>query len=152
VILASILREFEDELFFATLDVALDIDQELVVSDGPKFRIPLRRIVIRYEELYPGHSVGAMDRYCELRWKAGKLLKKQGYIGSLEYVERGTHRWEGLLEVTVPDAQRFAGLLVALRSEENRRRPGGDGSGPSQCNRSPNSVGRLLPPCRGEVA
>jgi hypothetical protein len=122
--LASILQTLEDELFFAALDVALDIDQEMLVGDGPKFYVPIRRIVIRYEELYPGHSVGAMDRYCELRWKAGQFLKKQGFIGSLEYREQGTHRWEGLLEVTVPNPTGFAELMVELRREENRRRRG----------------------------
>jgi hypothetical protein len=121
--IASLLQTLEDELFFAILDVALDIDQELVISEGATVYIPVRRLAIRYELLCPLNNPGAIDRYCQLRWKACLLLKKQMFISSVEYREQGTHRWEGLLEVTVPNPPAFAELLVELRSEENRRSP-----------------------------
>jgi hypothetical protein len=119
----SMLRNLDDEIFFAILDVALDIETELIIG-SQKICVPVRRLVVRYEILYPVQSIGTTDRYCELRWKAGTFLKTHSYIGSVEYREQGTHRWEGLLEVTVPDSARFAALLVELRIEENRRNPG----------------------------
>lgn len=121
--LPPILQKLDDEIFFAILDVALDIETELLIG-SERIYIPVRRLAVRYEILYPVHSVGTMDRYCELRWKAGTFLKTQSFIGSVEYREQGNHRWEGLLEVTVPDPERFMALLVDLRIEENRRNPG----------------------------
>ena len=120
---ASILQKLDDEIFFAILDVALDIETELLIGASPIY-IPLRRLAIRFQVLYPAHSVGTMDRYCELRWKAATFLRTHSFIGSIEYREQGTHRWEGLLELTVPDRACFAALLVDLRAEENRRNPG----------------------------
>lgn len=121
--IASVLQKLDDEMLFAILDVALDIETELLIG-SEQIYIPIRRLYVRYEILYPVHSVGTMDRYCELRWKAGTFLKAQSFIGSMEYRERGSHRWESLLEVTVPDPVRLAALLVELRIEENRRNPG----------------------------
>jgi hypothetical protein len=120
--LLSILQKLEDEIFFAILDVALDIETELLIG-SEQIYIPVRRLAVRYEILYPVPSVATMDRYCELRWKAGRFLTTHSFIGSIEYREQGTHRWEGVLEVTVPDPARFAALLVELRIEENRRNP-----------------------------
>jgi hypothetical protein len=121
--LPSILQKFDDEIFFAILDVALDVETELLIG-SERIYIPVRRLAVRYEILYPVHSVGTIDRYCELRWKAARFLMTYSFLGSVEYREQGTHRWEGLLEVTVPDSARFAALLVELRIEENRRNPG----------------------------
>jgi hypothetical protein len=78
---------------------------------------------VRYTILCPASAPGTIDRYCELRWKAGTFLKTHSFIGSVEYHEQGTHRWESILEITVPDRTRFEGLLVDLRLEENRRYP-----------------------------
>ncbi len=118
----AILQRLDDEIFFAILDVALDIETELLIGSKPVY-IPIRRVYVRYEVLYPANSVGTMDRYCELRWKAATFLKTHSFIGSAEYVEQGSHRWEGLLEIGVPDPTRISDLLVNLRVEENRRNP-----------------------------
>src|SRR5258707_650054 len=117
--LPPVLQKLEDEIFFAILDVALDIETELLLGSG-RILIPVRRLIVRYEILYPVPSIGTMDRYCELRWKASTFLKAQSFIGSAEYREQGSHRWEGLLEITVPDPVRFATLLVDLRSVPGR--------------------------------
>src|ERR1019366_3486285 len=119
----SILQKLDDEIFFAILDVSLDIEPDLMIRANPIY-IPVHRLSIRYPILCPMNSVGAIDRYCELRWKACTFLKTHSFIGSAEYREQGTHRWEGLLEITVPDPAPFGSLLVDLRIEENRRNPG----------------------------
>jgi hypothetical protein len=121
--LASTLQRLEDELFYAVLDVALDIEGELIVGDSQPLYIPARRLAIRYSILYPVHSAGTMDRYCQLRWKAGLFLKKHSVIKDIEFRSQGIIRWDGLLEVTLPKRNRFSELLTALRAEENRRNP-----------------------------
>jgi hypothetical protein len=122
--LASVLQQLEDELFYAIVDVALDIDQALTVqSEGPISIVGIRD-VIRYQILYPVHSVNSSYRYLELRRKGLMLLEKQGAIGSMEYHKWGMSGWEGSWDITVTDPVRFDALLVALRGEENRRRPG----------------------------
>ncbi len=121
--LASILQKLEEEIFFAILDVALDIENELIIGSQAVF-VPIRRLYVRYEILCPVNSVGAADRYCELRWKALTFLKKYSFVGSFEYREQGGHRWQGLVEVTVPELDHFAKLLTQLRIEEDRRNPG----------------------------
>jgi hypothetical protein len=121
--LAPILQRLEDELFFAVLDVALDIEAELVISDSQPLYIPVRRLAIRYRILYPVHSAGTTDRYCQLRWKAGLFLKKYSFIRDIKFREQGIIRWDGLLEITVPHQKRFSTLLAELRLEENRRNP-----------------------------
>jgi hypothetical protein len=123
---ASVLPALEDEIFLAVLDVALDIQSELQVGSDPIY-VPLRRVAVRYTLLCPVSqiSVGAIDRYCGLRWKAGSFLKKYGLVGSFELCEQyGQHRWESLVEVTVPRPSHFANFLAQLRIEENRRNPG----------------------------
>ena len=123
---ASVLRALKDEILLAILDVALDIQSELQVGSDPMY-IPLRRVAVRYTLLCPVSqvSVGAVDRYCELRWKAGSFLKKYGLVGSFEWCEQyGQHRWQSLVKVTVPRPSHFADFLAQLRIEENRRNPG----------------------------
>lgn len=123
---ASVLPALEDEIFLAVLDVALDIQSEIQVGSDPIY-IPLRRVAVRYTLLCPVSqiSVGAIDRYCDLRWKAGSFLKKHGLVGSFEWCEQyGQHRWQSLVEVTVPEPLYFASFLAQLRIEENRRNPG----------------------------
>lgn len=121
--LSAKLQKLDGELFYAILDVSLDIENELLIG-SPNVFIPLRRLSIRYEVLYPVHSVGMMDRYCELRWKAANFLKNNGIIASAEYRESGSHRWEGLLEIAGVDQSRFEGLMIDLKTEEDRRDPG----------------------------
>jgi hypothetical protein len=119
----SILPKLDEEMFYAILDVALDIDNELMVGSQPVF-IPIRRIYVRYAILCPVNSVGTQDRYCELRWKAVEFLGKYHFINSFEYREQGGHRWHGLVEVTVPNLLHFESLLTQLKIEEDRRNPG----------------------------
>lgn len=123
VITAAKVRPLEDERFFSVLDVALDIQSELDFGSSP-ILIPLKRDVIRYEVLYPVHSVNMSDRYCELRWKAAEFLQREGYLPNVKWRDTGQHRWQSLVEVQVPDATLFHRLVVTLTEEEERRQPG----------------------------
>jgi REase_DpnII-MboI len=119
------LQTFEDELFFAILDVALDIDQALLVqsAEGPVYINGIRD-VIRYQLLYPVHAVNFAYRYADLRGKGLLFLQKQSAISSMQFRKIGLAGWEGRWEIAVPDVNRFGEFLQALRIEENRRNPG----------------------------
>jgi hypothetical protein len=123
--LASVLLPLEDELFFAILDIALDIDQALTVqtANGP-IHVNGVRDAIRYQILYPARAVNLTYRYADLRGKALAFLQKYSVIGSMEYHKWGISGWEGRWEITVPDSTRFEKVLTELRREENRRAPG----------------------------
>lgn len=119
------LQTFEDELFFAILDVALDVDQALLVqSEKESVYINAVRDAIRYPILYPAISVNLTYRYADLRGKGLAFLQKQSAIASMEYHKWGMSGWEGRWEITVSDVNRFGEFLEALRIEENRRNPG----------------------------
>lgn len=122
--ISTILQQLDDEIFYAVLDVVLDIRSEVIVG-SPKVYIPARRLYVRYSILCPASVPGMIDRYMELRWKATTFLKTHDYTGGAEYIEQGTHRWEGCFEVHSPDEDRLEDLLVELRNEENRRNPSG---------------------------
>jgi hypothetical protein len=124
-LIAANLQTLDDELFYAVLDVALDIDQELTaqLEAGP-IRIQGIRIAIRYQVLYPVHSVESSYRYASLRQKGLMVLQKQGALGSMDFRKHGMSGWDGSWEITVVDPARFDELLVSLRAEEDRRRPG----------------------------
>src|SRR5271157_2835336 len=112
--LGKVLPRLDDEILFAILDVTLDIENEMLVGSNPIY-IPIRRVYVRYEILFPANTVSGTDRYCELRWKAGLFLQKYGVVEMFEYREQGGHRWNGLIEVTVSDPTRFPTLLTQLR-------------------------------------
>lgn len=103
--------------------VALDVDGKLAVGEEPIY-IQATRTVVRFQELYPSHSVGAMYRYVELRGMGLQFMKKQGFIESFEYHKTGLSGFEGFFEVMVADPNLVAELITELRAEQNRRWPG----------------------------
>lgn len=121
--LIPILQKLEKEVFFAVLDVALDIDGKVAVCDGEPFFIQGTRTIVRYPILYPGHSVDAMYRYVELRGMGLKFLKKHGLIEDFEYHKLGIAGFDASFEVRVKEPRLIEDLLVQLRMEENRRNP-----------------------------
>lgn len=122
--LAPILQKLDDEVLLAVIDVALDIDGQLAVTtDRETINIHGMRTTIRYQELYPGHSVGAACRYVEL-WHMGlDFLKKYGVIEGFTYRKTGFSGFEGFFEVAAKDPSFIEDVLVLLRAEENRRYP-----------------------------
>ena len=77
--LTEVIQRLEDELFYAIIDVALDLQREVDV-DSEAMRIPFRRMLVRYNLLCPANTPGIITRYCELRWKACGFLKKHSII------------------------------------------------------------------------
>jgi predicted nucleotide-binding protein len=110
-------HELHHENLLALYDIALDIDQERQFSPGA-VSIPLMRLVIRFNELFPGDSIATRDRYCESRWKALKYLERIGAISNVTPIE-GTHRWYGRIELK-PTA-RFLEVFNAVETEYFRR-------------------------------
>jgi predicted nucleotide-binding protein len=110
--------ELHHENLLALYDVALDIDQERQFSPD-WVSIPIMRTVIRFNELFPGDSVGTRDQYCEARWKAMKYLERIGAIRNLRPID-GTHRWFGKVEVKLLQPQ-FSSVLNAIEAEYFRR-------------------------------
>jgi hypothetical protein len=127
--LAPTLQVLDKEIFFAVLDVALDINNELLVgnptTDTDFIYIEGTRTLVRYPVLYPGQSVGAMYRYVELRKKGLQFLQKHNYILNFEFHKLGMAGFEGRFAIDVGDPALFPMLLTELRLEENRRYPAG---------------------------
>ncbi len=122
--MGSTLQKLDEEVFFAVLDVALDIDGKLAVSDERAVYIQGTRTVVRYAVLYPGHSVGAMYRYVELRRMGLQFLKKYSVIDDFAFRQDGLAGFEGFFAVTLQEPTRVEAALVQLRAEQNRRYPG----------------------------
>ncbi|MGC2696375.1 MAG: hypothetical protein WA738_11345 [Candidatus Angelobacter sp.] len=121
------LSEFEDELFYAILDVALDIDQALTVQEPetPIF-VDAYRQIVRFDTLYPAQSKALKHRYVDLRQKGLKVLQKQGAVGSMQFrqMQFGELGGEDGWEITLADRALFARLLKAFKAEQSRRESG----------------------------
>jgi|GEM_PF-1120802 len=85
-----------NENFLAVYDVTMDICSELQLS--AEVAIPLLPTIVKFPMLMPGDGVNMRDRYCEYRWKACGLLKKQGVIQNFNVLQ-GAHRWESRLQI-----------------------------------------------------
>lgn len=110
-------HELHHENLLALYDVALDIDQERQLSPD-HVSVPIMRLVIRFNELFPGDSIGTRDRYCEARWKALKYLERINAISGVTPIE-GNHRWYGRVELK-PTA-RFPEIFNTIETEYFRR-------------------------------
>jgi ribosomal protein S8 len=104
----------------AVYDVVLDINEELQLSAGNRVLIPLWQQRLKFEELMPSDGINWRDRYCELRWKASKLLKSKGYVGDVEWVDSGTHRWQSDISIVV-DKDNISKLKIELDGEFKKR-------------------------------
>jgi hypothetical protein len=107
------ITELIGENFLAVLDVALDIEKELQLTDD--IVIPLLQYIVKFHQLFPGDAINIRDRYCELRWKATQLLKNKGAIEEIVPLQ-GFHRWETRLRIRL-DSTHFAEVLAKLKEE-----------------------------------
>src|SRR5690348_11395490 len=99
---ASILPDLEGEVFFAVLDVALDIGNQLLLGSDP-ISVPVKRSVIRYAILLPEASITGYDRYSQLRFNGARLLERFELVRGVEWHEiYGAHRWNHYIDLTVP--------------------------------------------------
>jgi hypothetical protein len=111
--------ELTGENFLALYDVAFDIRQELQMSDDPV--IPLWQPIVKFPVLLPVDSIGMRDRYCELRWKATRLLQSKGIIRGYELL-KGSHRWGSRLRISA-ERPAFEAFVKLLDAEYKRRGP-----------------------------
>jgi hypothetical protein len=117
----ALLKRLDDDIFYGILDVALDIEGELTVSNTQPVRIQGTRTVLRHLVLCPGLTVGAMYRYVELRGKGLQFLQKYGFIDTFTFRKTGFSGFDGFFYVTV--TEKFEEVLLPLRLEEDRRDP-----------------------------
>lgn len=119
------LSELEDELFYAILDVALDIDQALTVQvAGSPIYVEAFRDIVRFEILYPAQSRALKYRYIDFRQKGLLALQKQSAIGPGQFRQARPGEEVGSEDgwvITVVDRDRFAKLLLGLKKEQERR-------------------------------
>jgi hypothetical protein len=120
---ASMLPQLEDELFYAILDVALDIDQVLAIRHTDRVFVPTKHIPIRYPvlSLPSGPPEIIWSRYVKLREKGLVFLQTHGAIAAMERYEIGVY--EGWM-TTVSDMPRYLGMLNSLKTEHVRRSQG----------------------------
>jgi hypothetical protein len=118
----TLLQRLDDEVFYAILDVGLDIEGELAVSDNQPFYIQGTRTLVRYPVLYPYQGVNTAYRYVALRSKGLQFLQKYGFITSFKFHKTGMSGFEGNFAVVANDL--FEEALITLKLERDRRNPG----------------------------
>ena len=115
--LPSWVSDLTEDNFLLVYDVGLDIRQELQLSDEPV--ISLFQPMVKFHTLMPFDGINMRDRYCDLRWKAVGLLKKQGIIRDFKLL-KGPHRWQSRVR-TLCSPDRIASFMAAMESEFARR-------------------------------
>ena len=121
----SWVKELTSDNFLAVYDVGLDIRQELQLEENPV--IPLWQSAIKFSQLMPMDGVNWRDRYCDMRWKATGLLKKQGIINNFILLD-GSHRWQSNLKINC-DAGIFNSFMNIMDLEYSRRTKGSSNTG-----------------------
>jgi len=112
-VLPSWVSDLTGDNFLAVYDVVLDMCQELQLCDEAV--IPLFQPMLKFPSLMPRDGINMRDRYCDLRWKAIGLLKKQGIIKDFKLL-KGPHRWQSKLQV-FGDPERITSFMGAMDSE-----------------------------------
>src|ERR1051326_9031118 len=111
---AKWIRELVGENFLAVYDVVADIHKERQLV-GDTVDIPYFQDVVKFPALLPADSSSLRDRYCQLRWKAVKLLERHGAVTAVSLAE-GDHRWGSIIRVTVRDT-RFSDVVETVEHE-----------------------------------
>lgn len=93
-------EKLSGENFFAVMDVAQDIQEQLEVVNSNNIRIPAVRMIVRYQILMPFNAVNYHERYAGLRGQALNYLRNNGCIESFQ-VQREMFVWESSFMVDV---------------------------------------------------
>ena len=120
------IKEMDNYNFLGILDVMLDIKTEMNISPD-RIIIPLWQSRIKFPQLFPVDSIGAKDKYCEMRWKATEFLMKNGIINNFELIEglNISHRWESRLKIKL-EKEIFENTLNKIKAEYKERNAKGD--------------------------
>lgn len=104
----------------AVYDIALDLLDEIqLIEEGNPVSIPIYKQVIRFEALCPASSVGMVDRYCEIRWRAIQLLEKHKIVSAVK-TSPGSHRWESRIRMLVNHTE-LQDVIKKFRNEYDKR-------------------------------
>ena len=112
------IKEIDNYNFLGIYDVMLDIKTEMNISPD-RIVIPLLQNRVKFSQLFPIDSIGTRDKYCELRYKATKFLKKNNIIKDFKLIEE-FDRWESKLEITL-EKEIFENTLNKMKMEHEKR-------------------------------
>jgi uncharacterized protein (TIGR02391 family) len=112
------IKEMDNFNFLGIYDVMLDIKAEMNISSD-RIVIPLLQNRVKFLQLFPVDSIGTRDKYCDLRYKATKFLKKNNIIKNFKLIKE-FDRWESKLEIKL-EKEIFEDTLNKLKVEHEKR-------------------------------
>ena len=112
------IKKMDNYNFLGIYDVILDIKTEMNISSD-RIVIPLLQNRVKFSQLFPIDSIGTGDKYCELRYKATKFLKKNSIIEDFKLIKE-FDRWENKLEIIL-EKEIFEDVLNKMKVEHEKR-------------------------------
>ena len=112
------MEEIYNYNFLGICDVILDIKTEMNISPD-RIVIPLLQNRVKFSQLFSVDSIGTRDKYCELRYKAIKFLKKNNIIKDFKLIKE-FDRWESKLEIKL-EKEIFENTLNEMKVEHGKR-------------------------------
>jgi len=112
------IKEMDNLNFLGIYDVMLDIKAETNISTD-RIIIPLLQNRVKFSQLFPVDSIGTRDKYCELRYKATKFLKKNSIIKDFKLIKE-FDRWQSKLEIKLEN-EIFENALNKIKVEHEKR-------------------------------
>jgi len=125
------IKEMDIYNFLGIYDVILDIKTEMNISSD-RILIPLLQNRVKFSQLFPIDSIGTRDKYCELRYKATKFLKKNSIIKDFTLIKE-FDRWESKLEIKL-EKEIFENSLNKMKVEYKKRISKNDKQRPDELN------------------
>lgn len=100
--------KISDGNLIKVLDVALDIKEELELTNTNQVTFRLSPNIIKFPGLMPADTIGLRDDYMNYRYTSLEFLKRIGAITHFD-VDQGMHRWDSMVTVDVKrlDFDRF---------------------------------------------
>jgi len=112
------IKEMDNHNFLGIYDVILDIKTEMNISSD-RIVIPLLQNRVKFSQLFPIDSIGTRDKYCGLRYKATKFLKKNSIIKDFKLIKE-FDRWKSKLEIKL-EKEIFENALNKMKVEHEKR-------------------------------
>jgi len=112
------IKEMDNFNFLGIYDVMLDIKSEMNISSD-RLVIPLLQNRVKFTQLFPVDSIGTRDKYCDLRYKATKFLKKNNILEDFKLIKE-FDRWESKLGIKL-EKEIFEKSLNKMKIEHKKR-------------------------------
>lgn len=106
----------DDLSLLRVYDVALDVRNELQLTDGSDVTIRIIPPVIHFQALFPGDSIPMRDEYCRHRWNAINFLKKIGAFTKCELDDNTGQPYSTLAQITA-NRMEFDRVFETLQSK-----------------------------------